>query len=232
MACVSSTTPTWGNDPRWCTPGIAETEAERNKLAADRASSAPVQAGARSVYDAGFYDIAGGGTSRTLADKRQRATLDQYRSLYCYGFYDAVAHAALNEAAAAIEEAASQEDATDSQLRWWAEESSRLVRAGALDFGVSSRYMSRVFLVPKPYSNKWRFVIDLRKLNLYRAVRKMLRFETLRRLRYLTCRGDKAFSFDMHDDGYYALGLREDIRDYFTINVRGTLWGFAVLSMG
>eukprot|EP00873_Tetraselmis_striata_P021762 jgi/Tetstr1/442026/TSEL_030207.t1 len=44
FACVSSsTTPTWGNDPRWCTPGIAATEEERNKLAADRASSAPVQ---------------------------------------------------------------------------------------------------------------------------------------------------------------------------------------------
>eukprot|EP00873_Tetraselmis_striata_P002930 jgi/Tetstr1/423194/TSEL_001314.t1 len=41
FACVSSTTRrTWGNDPRWCTPGIAATEAERNKLAADRASSA------------------------------------------------------------------------------------------------------------------------------------------------------------------------------------------------
>eukprot|EP00873_Tetraselmis_striata_P039402 jgi/Tetstr1/459666/TSEL_005021.t1 len=43
FACVSSTTPTWINDPRWCTPGIAATEAEHGKLAADRASSAPVQ---------------------------------------------------------------------------------------------------------------------------------------------------------------------------------------------
>eukprot|EP00873_Tetraselmis_striata_P021048 jgi/Tetstr1/441312/TSEL_029563.t1 len=43
VACVSSTSPTWGNDPRWCTPGTAATEVERNKLAADRASSAPVQ---------------------------------------------------------------------------------------------------------------------------------------------------------------------------------------------
>eukprot|EP00873_Tetraselmis_striata_P041988 jgi/Tetstr1/462252/TSEL_000650.t1 len=41
FACVSSTTPTWGNDPRWCTPGIAATEVEHNKPAADRASSAP-----------------------------------------------------------------------------------------------------------------------------------------------------------------------------------------------
>eukprot|EP00873_Tetraselmis_striata_P025114 jgi/Tetstr1/445378/TSEL_003391.t1 len=43
FACVSSTTPTWSNDPRWCTPGIAATEAEHGKLAADLASSAPVQ---------------------------------------------------------------------------------------------------------------------------------------------------------------------------------------------
>eukprot|EP00873_Tetraselmis_striata_P004846 jgi/Tetstr1/425110/TSEL_015572.t1 len=43
FACVSSTTPTWSNDPRWCIPGISATEAEHAKLAADRASSAPVQ---------------------------------------------------------------------------------------------------------------------------------------------------------------------------------------------
>eukprot|EP00873_Tetraselmis_striata_P039723 jgi/Tetstr1/459987/TSEL_005311.t1 len=58
-----------------------------------------------------------------------------------------------------------------------------------------------------------------------------MRFETLRRLRYLAKRGDWAFSFDLQD-GYCALGLREDVRDYFTINVRGTLWRFAALPMG
>eukprot|EP00873_Tetraselmis_striata_P021572 jgi/Tetstr1/441836/TSEL_030052.t1 len=49
FACVSFTTPTWSNDPRWCIPGIAATEAEHAKLAADRASSAPVQ-GAHRYY--------------------------------------------------------------------------------------------------------------------------------------------------------------------------------------
>eukprot|EP00873_Tetraselmis_striata_P009896 jgi/Tetstr1/430160/TSEL_019992.t1 len=43
FACVSSTTPTWSNDPRWCTPGIAATEAEHGKLAADWASCTPMQ---------------------------------------------------------------------------------------------------------------------------------------------------------------------------------------------
>eukprot|EP00873_Tetraselmis_striata_P040448 jgi/Tetstr1/460712/TSEL_005899.t1 len=43
FACVSSTTPTWGNDPHWCIPGMAATEAEHNTLATDRAYSASVQ---------------------------------------------------------------------------------------------------------------------------------------------------------------------------------------------
>eukprot|EP00873_Tetraselmis_striata_P003173 jgi/Tetstr1/423437/TSEL_014118.t1 len=43
FACVSSTTPTWGNDPSWRTPGIAATEAEQGKFPGDRTSSAPVQ---------------------------------------------------------------------------------------------------------------------------------------------------------------------------------------------
>eukprot|EP00873_Tetraselmis_striata_P046318 jgi/Tetstr1/466582/TSEL_000990.t1 len=43
------------NDPRWCTPGIAATEAEHGKLAADRASSAPVQ-GVHRYYPFGVED--------------------------------------------------------------------------------------------------------------------------------------------------------------------------------
>eukprot|EP00873_Tetraselmis_striata_P023093 jgi/Tetstr1/443357/TSEL_031372.t1 len=119
-------------------------------------------------------------------------------------------------------------DTTDAG--WWTEESSRLVRVGALEPGMTSRYVSIVFLGPKPGSNNSRVVIDLRHLNLYCAFYNM-RFETLRRLRHLACRGDWAFSFDMHG-GYYALGLRKDIRDYFTINVRGTLWRFAAPPVG
>eukprot|EP00873_Tetraselmis_striata_P001882 jgi/Tetstr1/422146/TSEL_013001.t1 len=43
FACVSSTTPTWSNDPRWCTPGIAATEAEHvplQKIAASETTAA------------------------------------------------------------------------------------------------------------------------------------------------------------------------------------------------
>eukprot|EP00873_Tetraselmis_striata_P037369 jgi/Tetstr1/457633/TSEL_044200.t1 len=54
-----------------------------------------------------LYDISSDETHRQLIARRHWATLDQYRSLYCFGFYDAVAHAALCEALASIKRAAS-----------------------------------------------------------------------------------------------------------------------------
>jgi hypothetical protein len=33
-------------------------------------------------------------------------------------------------------------------------------------------------------------------------------------------------------DGYYTMGIREEDRDYFTVNYRGTLWRLACLPMG
>eukprot|EP00873_Tetraselmis_striata_P020906 jgi/Tetstr1/441170/TSEL_029428.t1 len=54
-----------------------------------------------------LYDISSDETHRQLIARRHWATLDQYRSLYCFGFYDAVANAALYEALASIKRAAS-----------------------------------------------------------------------------------------------------------------------------
>lgn len=63
----------------------------------------------------------------------------------------------------------------------------------------------------------------MRHLNLYSARSSTTPgcFEPWRR-RYLVCGGEWAFSFDLHD-GYYTMGLKQDDRDYFTINVRGTI---------
>eukprot|EP00873_Tetraselmis_striata_P003888 jgi/Tetstr1/424152/TSEL_014758.t1 len=60
FASVSSTTTTWGNDPRGCTPGIAATEAEHNKLAADRASSTPRQSEIRQAAESKGARLASG----------------------------------------------------------------------------------------------------------------------------------------------------------------------------
>eukprot|EP00873_Tetraselmis_striata_P006366 jgi/Tetstr1/426630/TSEL_016907.t1 len=53
-----------------------------------------------------LYDISSDETHRQLIARPHWATLDQYRSLYCFGFYDAVAHGALCEALASIKRAA------------------------------------------------------------------------------------------------------------------------------
>jgi len=60
-------------------------------------------------------------------------------------------------------------------------EKARCFSTGAWEPGTSDKYVSKVFLVPKP-GGKWRLVIDLQVLNTYcREV--TTRFETLRKLK-------------------------------------------------
>jgi hypothetical protein len=72
-----------------------------------------------------------------------------------------------------------------------------------------------MFLVPKPGCNQWLLIIDLRELNRYNSTFNM----TCETMNHLT-------------DGYYTLGIREEDRDYFTVNYRGTLGRLACLPMG
>eukprot|EP00873_Tetraselmis_striata_P001700 jgi/Tetstr1/421964/TSEL_012863.t1 len=51
-------------------------------------------------------------------------------------------------------------------------------------------------------------------------------YETLKHLRHLARAGDWFVSMDLAD-GYYALGIREEDRDFFTVNYRGELWRLA-----
>jgi hypothetical protein len=55
--------------------------------------------------------------------------------------------------------------------------------------------------------------------------------ETLKHLRYLSRPGDYFVSLDL-THGYYTLGIREEDRDYFTLNYRGTMWRLTCLPMG
>eukprot|EP00873_Tetraselmis_striata_P013661 jgi/Tetstr1/433925/TSEL_023102.t1 len=50
-------------------------------------------------------------------------------------------------------------------------------------------------------------------------------------VRHLTAKGDYMFSFDLQD-GFYALGIAPSDRDYFTVNIRGTLYRLCGLPMG
>jgi hypothetical protein len=50
-------------------------------------------------------------------------------------------------------------------------------------------------------------------------------------LKNLTRTGDKMVSFDL-TDGYYTLGIREEERDFLTVNYRGTQYRLTGLPMG
>jgi hypothetical protein len=74
-------------------------------------------------------------------------------------------------------------------------------------------------------------IIDLRELNRYCSELKMT-CETLKHLRHMSRPGDYFVSLDL-TDGYYTLdGIREEDRDYFTVNYRGAMWRLACLPMG
>jgi hypothetical protein len=105
----------------------------------------------------------------------------------------------------------------------------RLEACGAWERSHNSRYVSRAFLVPKGKSN-WRLIIDPRQVN--ECCRRMgMKFETLRKLRNMSRQKDWMFSLDLAD-GFYALGIAEEFRDYFTVSIRGQLWRLAALPMG
>jgi hypothetical protein len=55
--------------------------------------------------------------------------------------------------------------------------------------------------------------------------------ETLKHLRHMSLPSDYFVSIDL-TDGYYTLGIREEDRDYFTVNYRGNMWHLVCLPMG
>jgi hypothetical protein len=87
-----------------------------------------------------------------------------------------------------------------------------------------------MFLAPKHGHNEWWLIIDLRELNRYCSEFSMS-CETLKHLHHPSRPGNYFVSLDL-TDGYYTLGIREEDRDYFTVNYRGTLWRLACLPMG
>ena len=112
-------------------------------------------------------------------------------------------------------------DMTPDQFSFLSKELPRLFSEGGMESGFSRKWVSRAFLVPKPPKPDgtlcWRIVVDLRFLNLH--CKKMgLKLETLKRLRYLARPGDFSFSIDLAD-GFYALGLVEEDREFMTFEI-------------
>lgn len=119
-------------------------------------------------------------------------------------------------------------DATPSQLAFMETELERLIGIGAWEEGRRSTWVSPMFLVPK--GDKWRLIIDLRHLNKF-CKDFSVKYETLKKLRHMAKQNDWCFSLDLQD-GYYAVGIREQDRDFFTVNYRGRLLRLACLPMG
>eukprot|EP00873_Tetraselmis_striata_P014827 jgi/Tetstr1/435091/TSEL_024059.t1 len=105
---------------------------------------------------------------------------------------------------------------------------------GAWELGRCDKRVSGIFLVPKPGTNKWRLIIDLRELNKWCKTLKMS-YETLKHMRHLARACDWFVSMDLAD-GYYALGIWEEDRDFFTDEptrrfMRNTCWrGYRLVS--
>ena len=91
------------------------------------------------------------------------------------------------------------------QREWLDNEITRLIAKGAWEPATCRDFVSRAFLVPKPGTNKWRMVVDLRYLNQFVRTGSM-KMETLKDLKRLIRKGDYMFSFDL-EDGFYALGV-------------------------
>ena len=121
-------------------------------------------------------------------------------------------------------------DATPAQLEFMEGELRRFIENGAWELGRRARWVSRLFLVPKPGVNKWRLIIDLRPLNKFCRTLP-LKYEGLKRLRTLGRQNDWMLSADLAD-GFYCLGIAEEDRDFFTVDYRGTLYRLAGLPMG
>ena len=120
-------------------------------------------------------------------------------------------------------------DATPEQVAFVERELERFIVNGAFEKTLGSNWVSRMFLVPKGIG-KWRIIIDLRPINEYCQTRSM-KFETLNNVKHLARPNDWMLSLDLMD-GYYAVGIAEEDRKYFTVNIRGQHYRLAGLPMG
>ncbi|KAK3280628.1 hypothetical protein CYMTET_11540 [Cymbomonas tetramitiformis] len=121
-------------------------------------------------------------------------------------------------------------DATPPQLEWMAAETERCLKTGAWVRARRRRHVSRVFLVPKPGTNKWRLVMDFRWLNAH-CVKSRCKMETLKKLRRLAKPNDWCISFDLQD-GYHVVGIDPAFQEYMQFDVRGELFQCGALPFG
>eukprot|EP00854_Cymbomonas_tetramitiformis_P011471 gene11471-biopygen11778 len=121
-------------------------------------------------------------------------------------------------------------DANPQQQIWLNEEIKRALGSGAWRRATKREHVSRVFLVKKPGTNKWRLIVDMKWLNSF-CVKSKVKMETLKKLRRLAEPGDWCFSFDLQD-GNHADGIDPDFQKYMQFDLQGQLFQFSALPFG
>jgi 5-hydroxyisourate hydrolase-like protein (transthyretin family) len=91
--------------------------------------------------------------------------------------------------------------------------------------------MSILVFVAKPLCiNQWRFIVDLRHINIF-YVRKRLRIESPLVVRHITRKGVYMLSFNLNN-GFYAMEIIPEESNFVIVNVRGQLYRLAGLPIG
>ncbi|KAK3273359.1 hypothetical protein CYMTET_18397 [Cymbomonas tetramitiformis] len=121
-------------------------------------------------------------------------------------------------------------DATPPQLEWMASKTERCIKTGAWVRARRRRHVSRVFLVPKPGTNKWHLVMDFRWSNAH-CVKSRCKMEILKMLRRLAKPNDWCISFDLQD-GYHVVGIDPLFHEYMQFDVWGELFQCGALPFG
>ena len=121
-------------------------------------------------------------------------------------------------------------DATADELLFIRSELARLMALGVIEETDDPGFVSKVFLVPKKGSRKYRLVVDFRHTNSF-CPEGTCTVETLRELPNILEREDHMCSLDL-TDGYFHVALAEETRRYFTFRVEGKLYRYVGMPFG
>ena len=112
---------------------------------------------------------------------------------------------------------------------WLRGELKRQIGTGAIEPAECDQFISNAFVHTQP-NGKRRLVINLAQLNDL-TDKVTVKFETLRVLRNLAQPGDWSISFDLQD-GFHCIQIDPEYRKYFTFEIDGQLWQYAVIPFG
>ena len=105
-----------------------------------------------------------------------------------------------------------------------------MLEKGAIFVNKSAQYISGYFARPKPGTNKWRPIINLKRLN--KLLRKIsFRMDTIQNLRLWLREGYFLTSIDLKD-AYFSVPMSEDAYDFLGFMFEGIVYSYTCLCFG